>query len=70
VERCENHEDVSIEIATKFLKENNYPDEKIQKIVGCIDATRYPQNPKNLLEEIICDAKDFAYKADLLRVEW
>jgi predicted metal-dependent HD superfamily phosphohydrolase len=76
-ERSENHEDVSIEIAKKFLKENNYKEENIERVVGCINATRYPQSPKNLLEEIICDAdlfhlgtRDYGDKSDLLRVEW
>lgn len=77
INRNENHEDASIEIARKFLSENNYPADKIEKVVKCIDATRYPQNPQNLLEEIICDAdlfhlgtKDYDDKSDLLRVEW
>jgi len=76
-QKYENHEDVSIEIARNFLKENNYPEEKIEKVVNCINATRFPQAPKNLLEEIICDAdlfhlgtKDYDDKSDLLRVEW
>jgi len=76
-QKYENHEDVSIEIARNFLKENNYPEEKIEKVVNCINATRFPQDPKNLLEEIICDAdlyhlgtKDYDDKSDLLRVEW
>lgn len=76
-QRNENHEDASIEIAKNFLKENNYPEEKIEKIINCINATRYPQKPGNLLEEIICDAdlfhlgtKDYEDKSDLLRVEW
>lgn len=76
-EKCDNHEDVSIEIARNFLKEKNYKEENIEKIVGCINATRYPQAPKNLLEEVVCDAdlfhlgtKDFTDKSDLLRVEW
>ncbi len=76
-QKYENHEDVSIEIAKNFLKEKNYPEEKIEKVVNCINATRFPQDPKNILEEIICDAdlfhlgtKDYDDKSDLLRVEW
>lgn len=76
-QRSENHEDASIEIAEKFLKENNYKDENIAKVIGCINATRYPHSPNNYLEEIICDAdlfhlgnKDYSDKSDLLRVEW
>ncbi len=76
-QKYENHEDSSIEIAKSFLKENGYPEEKIEKVVSCINATRFPQDPKNVLEEIICDAdlfhlgtKDYDDKSDLLRVEW
>jgi len=53
---CEGHEDIGIEMATKFLKENKYSDEGIAKVVSLINATRMPRNPKNILEEIICDA--------------
>lgn len=77
IEKSDNHEDVSVEIATNFLKEKNYPEEKLERVIGCINATRYPSTPNNLLEEIICDAdlyhlgtKDYDDKTDLLRVEW
>jgi putative nucleotidyltransferase with HDIG domain len=55
-EICDGHEDISIDLATKFLKENNYPPESIDKVVALINVTRMPRNPKNILEEIICDA--------------
>ncbi len=77
VERSHNHEDSSIEIARNFLKERNYSGEKTEKIIGCINATRFPQSPKNILEEIIADAdlfhigtKDYKGRSDLLRIEW
>ena len=77
IKQCDNHEDVSIEIATKFLKEKNYPEEKLDKVIDCINATRYPTNPQNVLEEIICDAdlfhlgtENYEDKTDLLRLEW
>lgn len=76
-EKSENHEDVSVEIARKFMNEHNYKEENIERVIGCINATRYPQAPKNLLEEVVCDAdlfhlgtKDYNDKSDLLRVEW
>lgn len=53
---CKGHEDISIGLAKKFLTENNYPQEKINKVASLINATRMPRNPQNLLEEIICDA--------------
>jgi len=77
IEAYEGHEEKSAEIAIKFLKENNYPEDKTKLVIGCIRATKYPQSPKNLLEEIVCDADldhiakdDYMDKAELLRVEW
>lgn len=75
-ETCDGHEDIGIEMATKFLKENNYPAEGIEKVVSLINATRMPRNPQNILEEIICDAdlhhlgtNNFDGKAELFRNE-
>ena len=34
----------------------NYPTEKMESVLACIGATIMPQQPTNLLEEIICDA--------------
>jgi putative nucleotidyltransferase with HDIG domain len=76
IEICEGHEDVGIEMATKFLKENIYPLEGIDKVVSLINATRMPRNPKNILEQIICDAdlhhlgtNNYDLKAELFRNE-
>lgn len=76
IEICEGHEDVGIEMATKFLKENIYPVEGIDKVVSLINATRMPRNPKNILEQIICDAdlhhlgtNNYDVKAELFRNE-
>jgi predicted metal-dependent HD superfamily phosphohydrolase len=70
------HEDLSIEYAQNFLKTNKYPEDKIQEITSLINATRTPQNPKNKLEEILCDAdshhlgtKSIEQKEDLYRLE-
>jgi len=75
-ECCDGHEDVGIEKAAKFLKENDYPDDRIIKVVSLINATRMPRNPKNLLEEIICDAdlhhlgtNNYDIKGELFRNE-
>lgn len=74
---CSNHEDASIEIARQFLQQHNYSEEKTEKVIACINSTRYPPAPTNLMEEVISDAdlyhlgnKDYADKSDLLRVEW
>ena len=52
----ENHEERSCEFARQFLLNQQYPVEKLNKVLGCIRATKLPQNPQTLLEEIICDA--------------
>jgi len=70
------HENLSIELATKFLSEHKLQQNIINKVVGCINATRLPQNPTSLIEQIICDAdlfhlgtSDFREKNKLLREE-
>ena len=50
------HETVSCKIAREYLPEFDYTEEQIERICGMIRATEIPQNPHNLLEEIICDA--------------
>ena len=76
IQACEGHEDVGIEMATRFLRENNYSEDRIVKVVGLINATRMPRNPRNIPEEIICDAdlhhlgtNNFEKKADLFKNE-
>ncbi len=51
-----NHEDEGIKIAATFFKEHQLNDEDIKLIAGCITATKMPQSPTTLLEQIICDA--------------
>ncbi|MFM6995092.1 MAG: adenylate/guanylate cyclase domain-containing protein [Sediminibacterium sp.] len=50
------HEERGIEYATDLLKAFEFPQQKISKIAGMIMATKIPQSPKNILEQIICDA--------------
>jgi HD superfamily phosphodiesterase len=73
----EGHEERSIEISEKFLKENNYPPEKIELIKNTISATERARKPIDILEMIIRDS-DIAYigmdkfyeKTFLLKHEW
>jgi putative nucleotidyltransferase with HDIG domain len=76
IEKCEGHEEASAEMAREYLMSENYPKDKITKIEDLIRVTRIPQRPKNLLQEIICDAdlhhlgvKDFYEKGEMLRCE-
>ncbi|GGI25352.1 HD domain-containing protein [Pedobacter mendelii] len=50
------HEDASIQIAYDFLKGENVIEEIIDSVCNCINATKFPQKPDNMLGMIICDA--------------
>ena len=72
-----NHELVSIEIAAEFLTSVGVTGEQLADIRACILATQYPQQPKNLMEMVICDADfyhfaidDYTQFAAALKKEW
>lgn len=50
-----DHEERSCRFADNFLR-GKIADDALQSVLSCIRATKVPQNPKNLLEQIICDA--------------
>lgn len=52
----EKHEDHSKEIAKNFLEKESQPQEFIEAVLTCIDATKFSKPPNNLLEKIIKDA--------------
>jgi uncharacterized protein len=51
-----NHEEIGCTMVRESLPGFGYTQEEIDTICGMILATKYPHQPKNLLEEIICDA--------------
>lgn len=51
----EDHEERSCGIAQQFLA-GKIPAEDIEAVLTCIQATKVPQRPSNLLEQLICDA--------------
>lgn len=51
-----DHEHFGCELVKKMLPSFNYNEDQITKICGMIMATKIPQTPNNLLEQIICDA--------------
>lgn len=51
-----NHELESCKLVQQTLPTFGYTQEEIRRICGMIMATRIPQDPKNLLEKILCDA--------------
>ena len=71
------HEERSVMIMKKFLAPKGTVKEIVDKIEDCICATKIPQHPKSLLEEIVCDAdtynlgtKDFLKTDELLKKEF
>ena len=64
-----DHEKLSCELARLHLPEFDYGPEQIEQICGMIMATQIPQNPKNKLEEIICDADlDYLGREDFFKI--
>ncbi|MFD1016707.1 HD domain-containing protein [Winogradskyella rapida] len=56
------HEKIGCAMATKQLKAYGFSEVEINTICGMIMATKIPQNPKTLLEQILADA-DLEYLA-------
>lgn len=74
---CKSHEDFSVEIATRFLKEKEKPDDYIASVSGLIKATTKEYVPQTLLEKIIKDADyyhvlgdNYISSCECLRKEW
>ncbi|HNP94480.1 MAG TPA: DUF5706 domain-containing protein [Cyclobacteriaceae bacterium] len=66
---CESHERYSAEAAEKLLREWGATEDKIRAVNDAIQATMMPQNPKDIVGEVLCDA-DLSHLAngDLLEV--
>ncbi|GAB2686032.1 hypothetical protein GCM10027037_04650 [Mucilaginibacter koreensis] len=58
-ESCNAHEERSAQFAEGYLASLNLDVKIIQKVKKCILATRMPQRPEGLLQQIICDADLF-----------
>jgi predicted metal-dependent HD superfamily phosphohydrolase len=54
-----DHEAKGSALCTDFLKEKGVSQDILDKISGCIMATKMPQSPVGLLQEIVCDADLF-----------
>lgn len=72
-----DHEKESVKIATEFLISKGINESIINQVENCILATRIPQQPKDLLSQIICDADlkhltedNYFEEIDKMRVEW
>lgn len=71
------HEIESQRLAKTFLENHHYPEEKLHQVLACIAATKMPQAPTTLLEQVICDADlyhlssvEYCHLQALLRKEW
>ena len=64
VDDADNHEEESRKIASDFLKQHRFPEERIAKIGELILATDKFYKPKNHLEEIIKDADMYHLASD------
>jgi adenylate cyclase len=65
----DNHELEGANIAKKVLPKFNYSNYQIEKVCDLIMSTKFPPQPKNILEEIMCDADlDYLGRADFIPV--
>ena len=55
-ETYSGHEEVGIRLIKEFLAKWNYPEDKVKKIAGLIEATKMDAKPRNELEALIKDA--------------
>ena len=76
LEQYREHELAGVQVAQKYLPQFGFSEENIRSITGMIMATRLPQSPKNLMEEILADAdldslgrEDFFVRGNKLREE-
>jgi uncharacterized protein len=76
IEHYTDHESVSVRIAAEALPEYGYSQDQLHIISGMIMATKLPQSPHSLLEQILADADldnlgrdDFEARSKLLREE-
>ncbi|WP_370898885.1 Pycsar system effector family protein [Chryseobacterium gossypii] len=77
VESPKDHEEKGVEIMTRFLQNENYPENDIEDIARLILATKIGYEPQNLLEKIAKDADcshfasyNYSDISDALRKEW
>jgi adenylate cyclase len=64
-----NHEQRGIKFALSFLPTWGFSTSDIDSICGMILATKIPQSPKNLMEQVICDADlDYLGRDDYFQI--
>lgn len=65
----DEHEFHGAEIARAFLPDFGYSQKQVEEICALIMATKLPPQPKNIYQEIICDADlDYLGRSDMIPV--
>ncbi len=69
IESYDGHEEAGVRFARRVLKKYDYTNDELDTIEELIMATKMPPEPKNLLEEIICDSDlDYLGRSDFVPV--
>lgn len=64
-----DHEFHGSQIAREILGNYNYPKDVIEKVCDLIMSTKFPPEPKNIMEEVICDSDlDYLGRSDFIPV--
>jgi predicted metal-dependent HD superfamily phosphohydrolase len=58
------HEEKSVEMMREYMAKQNVDAGLIQSVEDCIRATRMPHEPKNMLQEIVCDGDTYHFGTD------
>ncbi|KAA3645753.1 MAG: guanylate cyclase [Bacteroidetes bacterium] len=76
IDSYESNEPIGAKLAKEMLPSFGYTEPQIEQVIELIESTKIPQNPKNHLEEIMCDSDldylgrgDFYPIAETLRQE-
>lgn len=65
----QNHEYHSVLLAEEILPQFNYSEEQIATVKRLILATRFPHNPQDLMEKVMCDSDlDYLGRSDFIPV--
>ncbi|MCC6691681.1 MAG: tetratricopeptide repeat protein [Bacteroidia bacterium] len=56
IRRYDNNEEIGVEIAREVLPQYGYSKKQIEVVARLIMATKIPQQPNDLLEQVMCDA--------------